>query len=121
VKLKRLALFLVASQVLLAACAAGSPLADSEQAGRQLFIQNCGSCHATTADTLIVGPSLVGIASRAGSTVAGLDAIAYIEQSILDPSAYVNPGHNDVMPKSFGSYFSNEELQAIVDYLMTLK
>jgi nitric oxide reductase subunit C len=114
-------LLVLASLFLLAACASGTPLSDTQQKGKQLFIQNCGSCHATTADTLIVGPSLAGIASRSSSTVADLDARAYIEQSIVDPSAFVNPGYNDLMPKSFGNYFSDEELQSIIDYLMTLE
>lgn len=106
--------------ILLTSCAPSTSLTDSEQLGRQLFIQNCGSCHATVADTLIVGPSLAGIASRAGKTVADLDARAYIEQAIIDPGVYVNPGYNNLMPKSFGAFFSEGELDALVGYLMTL-
>ena len=53
--------------------------------------------------------------------VAGLDARTYILQSITNPSAYLNPGFKDVMPKSFGTFFSEAELSDLVDYLMTLK
>ncbi len=110
----------LAPLLLLAACAPASPLTSSER-GQRLFLQNCAACHATTGDSVIVGPSLAGVATRAESRVAGLDARAYILQSITDPSAYVNPGFKDVMPKSFGSFFSDEELEVLIDYLMTLR
>lgn len=100
--------------IFLAACA---PLSS----GQTLFLQNCAACHATSGDAVIVGPSLAGVATRAETRVAGLDAREYIVQSITDPSAYVNPGFKDLMPKSFGNYFSDKELQELVDYLMTLK
>lgn len=111
----------LAPLLILAACALGSPLTDSEQLGQRLFLQNCDACHATAGDAIIVGPSLAGVAARAQTRVASLDARAYLEQSITDPSAYLNPGFSDVMPKSFGSFFSAEELDALVGYLMTLK
>ena len=111
----------LAPLLLLAACAPSSPLTDAEQLGQRLFLQNCAACHATTGDAIIVGPSLAGVATSAGTRVSGLDARAYLEQSITDPSAYLNPGFNDIMPKSFGNFFSAEELDALVEYLLTLR
>ena len=114
-------LFICVLVYLLVACSPSTPLTDSEQLGQRLFLQACAACHATTGDTVIIGPSLAGISMRAEARTAGMDARAYILQSITDPSAYLNPGFKDVMPKSFGSFFSNEELQQLVDYLMSLK
>lgn len=118
---RSIVLLCVSVLFLLAACAPTSSSSDPEQLGRQLFLQSCGACHATVGDTVIVGPSLAGIASRAGTMVDGLDAGAYIEQSILDPGAYVNPGFANVMPTSFGSFYSDAELEALVEYLLTLE
>jgi hypothetical protein len=70
---------------------------------------------------VIVGPSLGGIASTAGSRVEGLDAQQYIEQSLLTPDAYVVEGYTDLMPKDFGRKLSGEELDAVVSYLLTLE
>lgn len=115
-------LFLMA--IGLSACApspAGAALSEQEQLGQRLFMQTCAACHSTSGDAVIVGPSLAGVATRAETRVAGLDARAYIEQSILDPSAYVNPGYNDLMPKTFGSVYTAEEIDALVAFLLTLK
>jgi len=93
----------------------------SGQDGRALFDQHCAACHSTMGDAIIVGPSLADIATRAGQRVAGQDTITYIKTSILDPSAYVNEGFNDLMPKSFGTVLTSEELDALVAYLLTLQ
>jgi nitric oxide reductase subunit C len=89
--------------------------------GQTLFLQTCSSCHATSGDTVIVGPSLADIATRADTVVASMDAREYILQSITDPSAYIMPGFKDLMPKSFDTYFGGQELQELVEYLLTLK
>jgi cytochrome c oxidase subunit 2 len=111
-------------------------VANPQQAaiGKQLLQQklSCGGCHTLTDAGLqgTVGPSLDGLATRAASDQDGRltksgskDAAAYIRQSILDPSAYIVPGYQDVMPKNFGdpSVMSPEELDAVVSYLLTQK
>ena len=113
--------------LLLAACS-GSPTADTVQNldplaanGKQLFTQNCAACHSLSPDTIVVGPSLAGVASRAGSRMAGLDARQYIEQSILKPDAYVVKGFSDVMPKDFGTRLSRGDLDAVEAFLLALK
>jgi cytochrome c len=113
--------------LLLAACSASSaaanatPLSEEEAFGEDLFTAHCASCHSTMGDTVIVGPPLSGVATRAETRVVGLDAAAYIEQSILEPSAYVNDGYQDLMPKTFGVVLSGDEVDALVAYLLTLK
>lgn len=108
--------------LLLAACASQPvfDLSEPEQAGRQIFASGCASCHAISGDTRIVGPSLDGIATTAATRVAGLDAEAYIRQSILDPSAYINEGYQDIMPAALGLSLSPEQLDSLVAFLLTL-
>jgi cytochrome c oxidase subunit 2 len=93
------------------------------QPGRQVFtLAGCSACHTLTDAGAqgTVGPSLDGIGTRAGTRVPGLDAQAYIEQSILDPNAFVVEGFpSGVMPQDFRSRLSQDELQALVDYLLS--
>lgn len=96
-------------------------LSEQELAGERLFIQNCASCHATSPQTIIVGPSLAGIASTAAGKVPGQDARSYIETSVLEPGAYINEGFNDLMPMTFGKTLTGEELDSLIAYLFTLE
>jgi mono/diheme cytochrome c family protein len=89
--------------------------------GQTVFKQNCASCHAITADTVIVGPSLAGINGRAASRVEGQSAADYIQFSILRPDAYIVEGFSDLMPSNFGTTLTGEQLDALLVYLMTLE
>lgn len=105
-----------------ATSAVGTPtLTQQENQGAQLFTVYCAACHSTVGDAVIVGPSLAGIATRAETRGAGMDARAYLEQSILDPSAYLIEGFADLMPKNWGDVLNDEELDALIAFLLTLK
>lgn len=102
---------------------AGSLPADSVGRGEYWFKRPpaiCATCHALEPDTVIVGPSLAGIASRAASRVPGMDAQTYLRASIIDPSAYVVPGFQDAMQKNLGDKLSAEQINDIIAFLMTL-
>lgn len=111
--------------ILVAACGGkGEPpptLEPLAAEGRLVFQQNCATCHATTPDTIIVGPSLAGLGGRAAGRVAGLDARQYVELSILKPDAYVVPGFANQMPTDFGKKLTGEQLNALVTYLLTFE
>ncbi len=111
---RSLALCLFTVSIVLTACSSSTPN------GPQLFTLYCSSCHATSGDAVIVGPSLAGIATRAQTRVAGMDADAYIRQSILQPRAFVVPGFKDLMPKTWGQVLSDKELDALITFLLTL-
>jgi len=89
--------------------------------GRQVFNGHCATCHALEPNTAIVGPSLMGVATRAETRVPGLDARGYLEESVLVPGAYVVEGFNDVMTKNFAKDLSSEDFNALVAFLLTLK
>ncbi|MEJ2748978.1 MAG: cytochrome c [Anaerolineae bacterium] len=99
--------------------AAGKKLFTSQIIGTQ---PGCITCHSLTPDEVIVGPSMAGIASRAGSRVPGLSAEEYIRQSILEPDAYlVETFPAGTMPQVWGQELSDDQVNQIVAYLMTLK
>ena len=110
----------------LAACStsgthAPPTLTPQQQQGQAVFNLRCAQCHATVPDTIVIGPSLYGIATRAETRVEGYDAETYLERSILIPDFYVVEGFIDTMPTNFGKELTSEELTALVSYLMTLK
>jgi hypothetical protein len=64
---------------------------------------------------------MLGLASRAGSMVDGLDARKYIEQSIIEPGAFLNEGFNNLMPATYVNSLSEDDLSALVEYLLTFE
>lgn len=115
--------------VLLAACGADSAAPAQEetatvdpvvQAGATVFQNHCATCHSITADTVIVGPSLAGIAHTAATRIEGVDARQYIEMSVLKPDFFTVDGYEDAMPKDFGKKLTGAELDDVVAYLLTL-
>ena len=93
-----------------------------EEHGEYLFVnQGCSGCHSLNEDEVIVGPSMYGLIDRSGSKVEGLSAEEYIYQSITYPNEYIVDGYAaNVMPQIFIN-LSEEELNALVSYLKTIK
>ncbi len=90
-----------------------------ENDGEAVFASaGCGGCHAfepagTDAE---VGPALDDVAARAEAT--GLAPDDFIRQSIVDPNALLASGYQpDVMPTTYESSLSDEQLDALVQYL----
>jgi cytochrome c551/c552 len=79
----------------------------------QLFVdQGCASCHslqAVPAATGEVGPNL-------DEALRG-ESAAFIETSIIDPTAEVARGYDPVMPGNFQQEMSPEQIDALVDFL----
>ncbi len=118
---------ILAAAILLAACSttaetpAAPTLDATQQLGQSVFKLRCAQCHALTPDTIVIGPSLAGVATRAATRIDGYTAEEYIEMSILTPKKYIVEGFTDTMPTNFGKELTSEELQAVIAYLMTLK
>ena len=123
--------------ILLAACSAASavepePAGDPER-GREIFEDInrvlCERCH-TLDGSFDVGPSLLGISERAGDRIPELSAVEYLQQSILEPSAYLVDGFKDKMKTyqvvdadevDFLMYgmLTQEELNDLIAFLLT--
>lgn len=89
--------------------------------GRVVFEKICSACHSTTPDMIVVGPSLAGVATRAGSRIEGMDAEAYIRDSIMNPEAYTVEGFREgLMPPAVYESLTPQEFEAVVAYLLTL-
>ncbi|GAB1422265.1 hypothetical protein MASR2M15_24880 [Anaerolineales bacterium] len=87
-----------------------------------IAIPACSTCHNVDVPDAIVGPSLLGIASRAGSTVEGEGAERYIYNSITDPGAHVVEGFVDgVMPPNYHEVLQESQILDLIAYLLTLE
>lgn len=89
--------------------------------GQAVFNARCATCHALVPDTIIIGPSLYGLATRAETRVEGQSAEEYITMSILRPGDYVVEGFNNVMITNLAKELTSEEMNALVAFMMTLK
>ena len=117
--------FMFLSAMTLAACSntgtTTPTLTPIEQQGQSVYNLRCAQCHALTPDTVVIGPSMAGIATRAASRIPGYDTQAYLETSILIPDEYLVEGFTNTMPTNFGKELTSEEFAALIAYLMTLK
>lgn len=103
-----------------AAPAEGDPVA-GEAVYAQVASPTCGSCHSLSPGETIVGPSLAGMAEVAGQRVSGQSAEAYLRESILDPDAYLVEGFGPgIMPSTYSTQLSDEQITDLVAYLITL-
>ena len=88
--------------------------------GALLFaVKGCIGCHmhaAIPTARMQVGPDLTGLALRAGATVAGVDAAAYVRQSLRDPGAYRASSSTTLMPDL---RLSDDEVEALTAFLLT--
>ncbi|MCU0503392.1 MAG: cytochrome c [Anaerolineae bacterium] len=95
-------------------------------AGKTLFAQTvigsspgCITCHSLEAGKTLVGPSMAGIASRAGSAAAGQSAEQYLRQSLTEPDAVVAKGfQKGLMPKPT---LTDKQANDLIAYMQTLK
>lgn len=99
------------------------PPDDPTALGRLVFVQQgCVGCHTVSGiSEATTGPVLDGIATRAETQVEGLSAEEYIHESIVDPGAYVIDGFDGgLMPQNFTELVSEEELENLVAFMLTL-
>ena len=97
--------------------------------GEELFNQTvigsqagCVTCHSLEPDRVLVGPSLAGVAARAGSRVSGQSDETYLRESIKNADAFTVDGFTaGVMPAALGDDLSEQQLADLVAYLLTLE
>jgi cytochrome c551/c552 len=89
----------------------------AEAPGKAIFVaQGCNGCHTFTpaGSTGTIGPDLDKLPQYAKAAGKPLDA--FVRESIVDPSAYIQHGYQDVMPKTYKT-LPKSDLDALVDFL----
>ena len=110
--------------IVLTSCGLNGPtegLNPIQTRGKTIFNQYCAACHDNQGDIIIVGPPLSHIATSGGDRVAGINAETYIRQSLLEPDAFFVDGFDDLMPKTFNDILAQEEIDSLIEFLLTLK
>lgn len=111
-----------------ATAAAGALVGDPAR-GQQIFEHGlngapaCVNCHNRAAagrSGLAIGPGLLHISERAATRIEGMDAAAYIEDSIRQPGDFIVPGFSGIMYGLFAEKYSDQEIADVVAYLLTL-
>ena len=119
--------------VLLSACGPAAPPNPADigniERGREIFETGggvttlvCANCHSLDGSILKEdnpAPSLQGIAVLASERVAGLSTVEYLEQSILDPGAFVVEGFKATMDSSYKYLLAEDDINALVAFLLT--
>lgn len=120
-----LALMLV---LVLAACggesapAGGGDAAAGAKVFGEVAAPACGSCHSLEPGKVLVGPSLASIGAEAGSRVSGQSAEAYLRESVVAPNDHIAEGFAaNIMPGTYGSQLSEQQINDLVSYMLTLK
>lgn len=108
--------------------APGDPAAGEELFRRTLQASGgraptCATCHVVSPDEPpIVGPGIHGIASTAASRQQEQSAQEYLCTSIIAPNDYIATGYNaGIMPRVYGLYLSQEQVNDLVAYMLTLE
>jgi len=116
--------------IALAACGGGggsgaSSSGGSAANGKTVFTGTggCIVCHTVQGvSTGTIGPELTKVATVAATRKPGMDAEAYIRESLTSPSAYVVSGFPDgQMPADLGTRLSKAQLDDLVAYMLSLK
>lgn len=94
----------------------------------------CSACHSVAPGVTLAGPSLSGVAARADSVLSSGDYAGtattvadYLRESILQPSAHLVPGAvfsgdgRSFMPDNYGELLDAGQVDALVEYLSTLR
>ncbi len=92
----------------------------------------CASCHSVDESQIrLIGPGLWGLGGEIGeqriAESGDGDVTEYIRNSIIHPNDYIVPGDSagpypqNLMPQNYEDLFSEEELDGLVAYIMTLQ
>lgn len=118
-KTKQVLILLLVLITIFSLSACGTSEEDPQLAvGERLFTANCLSCHPPNPASPRVGPLLVGLG--ANLQAAGWDAAALLEDSIRYPSREITTGYQDLMPAAEVLGLSDEDINALVAYLLNL-
>lgn len=102
----------------------GEPSGDPVERGSQLVQQfGCIACHSLDG-TVVVGPSWKGIyghqVTLTDGTTVNVDE-AYLQESIINPSAKLVQGFQNLMPNTYRDQLTDEQIADIIEFIKSLR
>jgi len=92
---------------------------------QQLFFVDmaCAGCHnmdlpQTATERGPVAPNMGNLYETAATRVPGEDAVTYVHNSIVNPTAHTADNYPPVMPANFGDRMSPEEIDSLVQWIL---
>jgi cytochrome c oxidase subunit 2 len=104
--------------------AAVSPEALAELGAGLHASQGCIACHNVSGDPGGVGPTWKGLLGSTREFTDGTSQVAdeeYVRNSILNPTSEIVTGYAPVMPANYADVLSDQQLDAIIEYIKTLE
>ncbi len=86
----------------------------------------CANCH-STGENRLIGPGLAGIAETGSTRVEGETAVQYIIHSITRPNDFIVPADaggpypENLMPQNYADLLSEQDLNDLAAYLLSLE
>lgn len=109
---------------------AASVVVDGDAANGQVLFNTfqpaasfaCSTCHLVVSEDRSVGPGLLNISVRAETRVPGQGVYEYLHESIVNPDAYIVADFvGALMPANWAEIYTEQEINDIIAYLLTLK
>ncbi|MCS7039420.1 MAG: cytochrome c oxidase subunit II [Anaerolineae bacterium] len=101
-----------------------APAEDPVALGQRLATSaGCIACHSLDGSAL-VGPTWKGIFGKTETMADGSTVVvdeAYLHESIVNPSAKLVAGFQDLMPKNYGDILTEAEINALIEYIKTIR
>jgi mono/diheme cytochrome c family protein len=96
-------------------------LSPEEAAGAKIFTGKggCVGCHNAGSGGGATGPNLSHIGTDGATMKPGMDARAYIEESIRSPQAFLVPGFGPLMPPNYSQTLTDEEINQLIAFLLS--
>ena len=101
------------------AASSATTVANGSRGALLFATMGCTGCHTHSSFPnahMQVGPDLTSVAERAGTRVSGLDARAYIRQSLREPGAYRVSGYSALMPDL---RLTDEQIDSLTAFLLS--
>lgn len=92
--------------------------------GRAVFLDpgvGCYLCHAIGGGAATRGPDLAGVAEKAETRKPGMGTEEYLRESITNPGAFLVPTYAPIMPTDFAQRLSQEQIDDLLAYMLSLK
>jgi len=96
-----------------------APIATRDRGALLFSAKGCVGCHTHAAlpnARLQIGPDLTGLPDRTATRVTGLDAGAYVRQSLRQPQAFIVSGYTSIRMPDL--HLTDDEIESLTAFLL---